>query len=143
MNKFSTAPAVGKFGIATFGVGAIGVLLVLVAPWRDAAALESVEVRIEKATDAMRLAAELVDELQAEMDARTATLARLQAENDQYERLAGVRKQEAETVTKLVETVINNAHANLGRVARRDQALFFFAGLLFSIPLQILLNAIS
>jgi hypothetical protein len=99
--------------------------------------------RIEEATRSLQVAARLVDELQTEMRARAVALERLQAENAEHERLAAVRKEEAEAVSRLIESVISSAHAKLSRSSRRDQVLFFFAGLATSIPVQLVANWLS
>jgi hypothetical protein len=98
----------------------------------------TVERRIEEAMRSLQITAELVDELQVEMQAKEATLDRLRAENDEFEKLAALRKEEAEAVSRLIDGVISNAHSQLSRSSRRDQALFFLAGLAASIPVQLL-----
>jgi hypothetical protein len=103
----------------------------------------TVESRIEEATRALKVTAGLVSELQAEMQARMAALERLRAENDEYEKLAAVRREEAEAVSRLIENVISSTHSKLGRSSRRDQVLFFVAGLAASIPVQILVNLLT
>jgi hypothetical protein len=88
----------------------------------------------------LRVTAELVSELQAEMEATMAALERLRIQNEEYEKLAAVREQEAQAVRRLVESVISGAHTELERSSRRDQALFFVAGLVASVPLGMLVN---
>jgi hypothetical protein len=100
----------------------------------------TVERRIEAATQSLQSAAELVDELQVEMQAKVAALDRLRAENDEFEKLAAVRREEAEAVSRLIESAISGAHSRLSRSTRRDQALFFLAGLATSIPVQLLIS---
>jgi hypothetical protein len=99
---------------------------------RSSIGAPTIQDRITEATSAMQSAASLVDELQAEMQVRTAALERLRVENEQYEKLAAVQKVEAEAVSRLIETVIDGAHAKLGRTTRRGQWLFFLAGMAVS-----------
>jgi hypothetical protein len=89
----------------------------------------TVSSRIEEAARSLQVTAQLVDELRAEMQARAAALDRLQVENAEYEKLAALRKEEAEAVSRMIENVIGSTHAKLSRSSRRDQALFFALGL--------------
>jgi len=103
----------------------------------------TVAARIDDATRSLELAAKLVNELQIEMQARMVALERLQVENAEYEKLAAVQKEEAEAVSRLIEGVISSTHTRLNRSSRRDQALFFIAGLIASIPVQIVVNLVA
>jgi hypothetical protein len=96
---------------------------------RDARSRTSIDNRINEASDALRATAGLVDELQAEMQTRIATLESLRAENDQYEQLAAVNKGQAEAVSHLIEAVMDTAHTRLKRATRRDQLMFFALGI--------------
>jgi hypothetical protein len=91
----------------------------------------------------LEVAAGLVNELQTEMQARMVALERLQVENAEYEKLTAVRKEEAEAVSRLIEAVISSTHTRLSRSSRRDQVLFFVAGLAASIPVQIVVNLVT
>ena len=96
--------------------------------------------RIYEASEAMENVAALVDELQAEMGVRVAALKRIQEDSDEFEHLASLHRQEAEAVTKLVESVIASTHAKLDRKNSRSQLLYFFGGLACSIPAGVLVN---
>jgi hypothetical protein len=103
----------------------------------------TVAARINDATRSLEVAAGLVNELQTEMQARMVALERLQVENAEYEKLTAVRKEEAEAVSRLIEAVISSTHTRLSRSSRRDQVLFFVAGLAASIPVQIVVNLVT
>ena len=125
-------------------------LLAALLPWwqrrgdgDDPSVEPTVETRIEEATRALEMTAGLVNDLQAEMRARMATLDRLRNENAEFERLAAVRREEAEAVSRLIENVINRTHSKLSRSSRRDQVLFFVAGLAASIPVQLVVGLFS
>lgn len=107
---------------------------------RERLSPKSMNSRIDGATDALRTAAGLMDELQAEMNARAAALERIRAENVQYEKLAAVNKEEAEAVSKLIETVIGTAHTRLSRTTRRDQILFFALGLVAGVLVPLVIS---
>jgi DNA-binding MarR family transcriptional regulator len=110
-------------------IAAIGLLTVLAvflteppSPIRTASpGTPSLESRIKEAARSLQVTAGLMSELQAEMEARTASLERIRTENDEFERLASVTRKEAEAVTRVVESAISAAHVSLGRSSRRDQ----------------------
>jgi hypothetical protein len=100
----------------------------------------SVLDRANDAAKAIHSATLLISDLQAEMGLRTAALERIQAESAEFERLATVHKEEAEAVTNLVESVISSTHAKMNRQNLQSQLLFFAVGLLFSIPIGVMVN---
>src|SRR5581483_11720804 len=85
------------------GTGAYLVLRCI--PARPGERRATLDARARAAADAIDQAARLVQELQAEITATSAALDRVQAERVESERLAAVRKEEAEAITNLVESV--------------------------------------
>ncbi|GGM53619.1 hypothetical protein ACFFX1_54800 [Dactylosporangium sucinum] len=98
------------------------------------------ELRIAEAAKSLSAAARLVDELESEMQVRAAALERIAAESSEQQRLAGVRADEAEAVTKLVESVISSTHARMDRANRRSQLLYFALGVATSVPIGVMIN---
>jgi hypothetical protein len=96
--------------------------------------------RISRAAKEMRGVATLVEELETEMAAKMAALQRVQTESADFERVAAVRKEEAEAVTKLVESVISSTHDKMDRANRRGQLLYFALGAATSIPIGVMVN---
>jgi hypothetical protein len=82
----------------------------------------------------------LMDELHGEVTMQRTSLERLQAENEQYERLAAVNREAAAAVAEHLRALIGIEHAMCIRVNRRDQLWYFLAGVAASIPIQLLVN---
>jgi hypothetical protein len=126
---------------------------------------ESTETRIGRLVASLHESQRLITELQAEIDVKAAAVARLQAEEEQSRQLAALRQEEAAAVNRLISTTLNAAHDNLRREleqerdhlrgnlshlqleleamqrkGRRDQWLFFGAGVVLSIPIGIMIN---
>lgn len=130
---------VGLILVAASSAIGLAVSIRLMRPYARQEQRPLIERRIRTATQAMTHAAALVDELQAEIAARTATLDRVRAEHQRYEELAAIRKEEAAAVTRLVETVIANTHAWLGRSNR----LYFVAGVLATVVVAALAQVVA
>ncbi len=65
-----------------------------------------IRTKVDRLTAALTEAAELSESLAADLKARRATLERLQAEAEQWENIAKLRKTEAEAVTRLVNAEV-------------------------------------
>ncbi|MEE6260972.1 hypothetical protein [Plantactinospora sonchi] len=84
----------------------------------------------------------LLPALQAELELRSAALARLKADAEQYDMLATLKRGEAEAVQRLVEQTVTRGLSETSRASRREQVRFFCYGLLASVPLGLLVNAL-
>jgi uncharacterized protein HemX len=128
---------------------------------------EDTKDRVARLVASLHESQRLIRELQAEIDAKAAAVARLQAEEEQSRQIAALREEEAAAVNHLISSTLQTAHDNLRRelererdhlrnnlsqlqselstmqrTGRRDQWLFFAAGVLLSIPIGIAINII-
>ncbi|MFY1687303.1 hypothetical protein [Plantactinospora sp. WMMB782] len=95
---------------------------------------------VAQVLDALRQAAELATQLDAEVRRQSQTLESLQARIASQERIAAVSTADVRVITRLVASAIDVRHNRLRRVSRRDQLLFFALGVLASIPVQLLVD---
>jgi hypothetical protein len=105
-----------------------------------AVAEESLTDRIEGLRSNLKQSTVLMDEINAELGLRTAALDRIRQEAEENRRLAALHADEAEAVKNLVASTIEGARAQADKPAKRQQWLFFLAGLFFSIPLGVGVN---
>jgi hypothetical protein len=77
-------------------------------------------------------------ELEAEVNLKTVAIERLQAEGERLDRLAELKKVE----TSAIEEVIRTAQMASNKPARRRELVYLLIGLLFSLPLGVLVNFI-
>ncbi|MEU8049431.1 hypothetical protein [Micromonospora haikouensis] len=128
----------------------------------------NVDERVTRLAESLREAESIIAELQAEMGIRHAAVARLRAEEEQSRQLAALKAEEAKAVKTAIDTAIASAHVSLQQKmsdeqselrarlivlqkelqkaqgkSRKEQALFFVAGALLSIPIGVLVNAFS
>ena len=82
----------------------------------------------------------LIAEIDAEFALQVAAAERIQAEAQENERLAALRRDEAEAVRQFVERTIEGAQARSAKLGSRQQWLFFLAGLPVSVPLGVVGN---
>ncbi|WP_326552137.1 hypothetical protein [Micromonospora sp. NBC_01813] len=137
--------------------------------WNTEAGIPAnVDDRVTRLTESLREAESIIAELQAEMGVRHAAVARLRAEEEESRQLAALKAEEAKAVRTIIDTAIASAHTNLQQKisdeqselrarlivlqkelqkaqgkGRKEQALFFTAGALLSIPIGFLVNAFS
>lgn len=74
--------------------------------------------------------------VQSEVDLQVTALTKVKAEAEENQRLAELNKEQAEAVRRVIAST-NEAAA---KPNRRQQWLFFLAGLFFSIPLGVGVN---
>lgn len=98
--------------------------------------------RIEVLRANLAQSATLIDEINAELKLQTTALDRIKGEAEQNQRLAALHKEEADAVRNLVAATIEGAQEKAARPSRRQQWLFFLAGLFFSVPLGVIGNFI-
>jgi ABC-type multidrug transport system fused ATPase/permease subunit len=96
--------------------------------------------RIAQLTRNLTSSSGLIDEIQAELQLQVTALERIHEEAEQNRQLAALHADEAEAVRKLVAATIEGAQAKVEKPSKRQQWLFFLAGLFFSIPLGVGVN---
>jgi hypothetical protein len=96
--------------------------------------------RIEILRSNLKQSTSIMDEIHAELNLQTTALDRVRAEAEQNQRLAALHQEEADAVRKLVAATIEGAQGKAARPAKRQQWLFFLAGLFFSVPLGVGVN---
>ncbi|MDQ3402891.1 MAG: hypothetical protein M3548_05795 [Actinomycetota bacterium] len=101
----------------------------------DAAEPNTVD-RIEQLRANLGASALLIKQIEAEFQLQVAALGRIKAESEENRRLAELSREQADAV----RAVIASANTQAARPAKRQQWLFFLAGLFFSIPLGIGVN---
>lgn len=99
--------------------------------------------RIEQLRRNLASSRQLIDEVNAELEAQATNLERIKAEAEQNQRLAALNKEAADAVGHLLETVVQQAQQKTARVGTRQQWLFFLSGLLLSVPIGFLVNYLS
>jgi hypothetical protein len=131
-------------------------------PDYSSAEAEDTQDRVGRLVRSLHESQRLITELQDEIDAKAAAVARLQAEEEHSRQLAALRKEEPEAVNKLISTTLAAAHDGLRRqlederddlrknikrlqdelagMQHADQWMFFGAGVLLSIPIGIVIN---
>lgn len=92
--------------------------------------------RIEQLRSHLGTSATLIKQIESEFQLQVAALERIKAESEENQRLAELSRDQAEAV----RAVIASANDKAARPAKRQQWLFFGAGLVFSIPLGIGVN---
>jgi len=126
--------------VSLVGVVGSGVLTGLAEKIRRRAAPEPTEPditdRIEQLRSHLGSSATLIKQIESEFQLQVAALDKIKAESEENQRLAELSREQADAV----RAVIASANDKAARPARRQQWLFFGAGLLFSIPLGIGVN---
>jgi hypothetical protein len=79
-----------------------------------------------------------VPEVESELKLKSASIEKIQAETERLDRLAELKKVE----TSAIEEVIRTAQLTAAKPARQRELLFLMVGLLFSLPLGVLVNFI-
>ncbi|MER7861687.1 hypothetical protein ABTX61_21450 [Amycolatopsis japonica] len=88
---------------------------------------------IETLQENLTRSARLMKKVQSEVDLQVAALAKVKAEAEENQRLAELNKEQAEAVRRVIAST-NEAAA---KPNRRQQWLFFLAGLFSSVPLGV------
>jgi hypothetical protein len=101
---------------------------------------ETLAGRVEALRANLAQSGSLIEEINAELHLQTTALDRIRAEAEQNQRLAALHKVEADAVRDLVAATIEGAQARAAHPSRRQQWLFFLAGLFFSVPLGVVGN---
>ncbi|MEV5542023.1 hypothetical protein AB0L13_34845 [Saccharopolyspora shandongensis] len=102
---------------------------------------ETISDRIEKLTASLVDSRKLIDELAAEVQARTEALQKLKEETEETRRLAEMDKEAAEAVRKAMAREIQETRRQLERGALRQQLVFFVLGsLVVAIPIGVIGN---
>lgn len=89
---------------------------------------------------ALRSAAELIRSIDEELVRKTRDLRSLELELETVRQLAGMREPQVRALRRFIESAFTHQGDLVCRRARRDQVVFFLAGLLMSIPVQILIE---
>lgn len=122
------------------GLGASGILTDLGRRLGRRAAPEPVEPditdRIEQLRSHLGTSATLIKQIESEFQLQVVALERIKAESEENQRLAELTREQADAV----RGVIASANDRAAKPAKRQQWLFFGAGLFFSIPLGIGVN---
>jgi hypothetical protein len=95
--------------------------------------------RIEMLRDNLKVSDAIIAEITAELNLQMTSLDRIRAEAEENRNLAALHKDEADAVKKLVET-IHTAQNTTTEQGKRQQWMFFVAGLLLGIPPSVLAN---
>ncbi|WP_424533663.1 hypothetical protein ACOZ38_25340 [Sphaerisporangium viridialbum] len=95
--------------------------------------------RIERVTLAFVEAAELMDELQRDLEAQQAVRQALIAKAEEQQQLLAVNEEQAE---KIRQILVSETKSNL-RAEQRREWMFAALGLVMSIPIGILINLIT
>jgi hypothetical protein len=106
------------------------------------AKLEGLEESLRALRDNVQHIRDAVPELEAELGIRTAMINRLKAEAESFDRLKDASRAEAEAVQELIDRTIARDQALSQRSVAGRERLYFLAGLLFSMPIGILVNFI-
>lgn len=96
----------------------------------------STESKVEVLRENLAISGQLIAEIEAEFALQIVALDRIKAEAEENQRLAELNKTEADAV----RLVITTAQTQAAKPSRRQQWLFFLAGLFFSIPLGVGVN---
>ncbi|MER7439998.1 hypothetical protein [Micromonospora avicenniae] len=96
--------------------------------------------RIARLNAALADSAELLTDLQSQLRIQEAARTKIMADIAKNEQIAQLHREQADAVASLVREVTDHAHTKLNRQTRREQLLFFMAGLLVSVPIGILVN---
>lgn len=92
--------------------------------------------KIDELRETLKRSGDRIKEVQAEFKLQEAALDRIKSETEENQRLAELNKTEADAVRLVIAT----AQAQATKPSRRQQWLFFLAGLFFSVPLGIGVN---
>ncbi len=92
--------------------------------------------RIEQLRSHLGASAKLIKQIESEFQLQVAALERIKAESEENQRLAELSRAQADAVRAVIASTYDTA----ARPAKRQQWLFFGAGLFFSIPLGIGVN---
>jgi hypothetical protein len=96
--------------------------------------------KIEALRGTLASSGSLIAEINAELELQATSLERIKAEAEENQRLAALNQDEAEAVRKLVKATIEGAQTTTANRGRRQQWLFFLAGLFASVPLGVAAN---
>ena len=135
--------------VAVFGFGAAYFALNRIARWDIAAEpqviVEPLDVKLDQLAESVaginrHLAAvrRTIPEVESELRLKAASIEKIQAETERLDRLAELKRVE----TAAIEEVIRTAQLTAARPARQRELLFLLVGLLFSIPLGVMVNLI-
>ncbi|MFI5589862.1 hypothetical protein ACIA5G_32770 [Amycolatopsis sp. NPDC051758] len=94
------------------------------------------EVKVDLLRRNLEQSGWLTTEIEAEFQLQIIALERIKAEADENQKLAALHQDEADAV----RAVIESAQVKGERPVKRQQWLFFLAGLFFSIPLGVGVN---
>jgi sensor c-di-GMP phosphodiesterase-like protein len=125
--------------VSLAGVGASGLLANIARRVGRRAAPESepdITDRIEQLRSHLGTSAALIKQIESEFQLQVAALDKIKAESEENQRLAELNREQAEAV----RAVIASANEKAAKPAKRQQWLFFGAGLFFSIPLGVGVN---
>lgn len=142
----SVLPSAGWLVVAALiGVAVVLQAWTLVRTRRDILILASdpktlLSRRVERLHASLRDAAQLIDELRAELEARTSALEQLRVDAEDYETVAALRRDEAAAVTRLIEGVIGRAHGKLERRQLWTNVGFFVLGVVATVVLTLVLG---
>jgi biopolymer transport protein ExbB/TolQ len=130
---FDSASTVGLVGavVASFvaGLSSLAILLrsraELLKPEISQGTLEE---RLEELSGSMRQSAKLVQQVEAELDARAATARRLKEEADTAEAIAAIHKDQADAIRRMMDAELTTAAKRIRSDSIKIGILSFVAG---------------
>jgi hypothetical protein len=150
----SSADGLGPFAFvdehpfATTAFATFLTVILAAASWyiqsetRTRTPITTIEQRIEELSTNLHLSAHIVEEVEAELKLRSAALEQLKEESEANRRIAELNAEQAAAVNALVKSTLTLAQEEGRRRSRWVDILIFIAGLVSSVPLNILASFI-
>jgi hypothetical protein len=98
------------------------------------------EIRLTELSNSMRSSASLVAQISAELEARAATVKKLQEEAASAETLASINKEQAQAVQRLLGAELQGSERRTHRRSLIDGALYFIGGAAASFLITLLVH---
>lgn len=102
--------------------------------------MPSLEARIDALQTKMKESANLIEQITAGMHARASTAARLKAEAEHSRQIASIHKDQQDAVMHALRAEVADQNKRTYWQAMRANGLFFIAGVLASVVVQLLVK---